>query len=145
MWLLLKITTVDSTVASTWLFLILSSFFALTRMPINFYQPISHSAGGLHMAPSPHATLDPTPNPGSAISTVNIMYARVCGLAQVYWEVERGGLYIMSLKKKMRMEECFANRQKYSVSCAVARPSCTSGVQVAVGLGSRDRPKRWGI
>ena len=139
-----KIMSLYHTVASTRLSLFSLTFFSLTRMPINFYHPTSQRAADLHMAPSPLRRWTPH-QPGSAISTVNIMYARVCGLAQVYWEVERGGLYIMSLKKKMRMEECFANRQKYSVSCAVARPSCTSGAHVEVGLGSQHRPNRWGV
>ena len=140
-----KILAVYHLVASTGFFPFFSlPFFALTRMPINFYQPSSQSDVGLNMAPSPLQRWPPRP-PGSAISTVNILDGRVCGLAQVNQEMGRGGLDLMSLKGTMRMEECFNNRGGYGVSCAVARPSCTSGAHVEVGLGSQHRPNRWGV
>ena len=125
------------------LFLLFLSFFASTSIPITFYRPTSQGAGCLHTALTPPRLQTPRP-PGLDIGTLNIRDGRVCRLAQIIREVERGRLDLVSLMKKIRMEECSNNRRGYDVVRAAGLPSRAGGAQVGVGLGLRDRPNEWG-
>ena len=92
--LIQKRTAVDSTVSSMELLLILTSFFASTRMLITFYRPIYQVTGYLHTVPPPTCRRNPCP-PGISIGTCNIQDVRGCGLAHDIYEAEQGGLDLM--------------------------------------------------
>ena len=88
---------IDSTVASTGLFLLFFYFFALIRMLTTFSRPTSQGAGCLHVAFLPVCRRTPLPL-GHSIRKLNIQDSRGFGLAQAIRKVELGGLDIMSLK-----------------------------------------------
>ena len=93
-----KITAVYPTVASTGIFLLFPSFFALTRIPTTFSRPTSQGTGFLHTSPPPARPLGP------AIGTLTIRDGRGCGLAQAIRAVERGGLDLWSLTETRQTE-----------------------------------------
>ena len=86
---------IDSTVASTGLFL-LFYFFSLIRMLITFSRPTSQGAGCLHVAFLPMRRRNPLPL-GLSIRKLNILDSRGFGLAQAIWKVELGGLDIIPI------------------------------------------------
>ena len=135
--------SIDSTVASTSRFLIFFSFFALIRMLINFYWTNSQGAGCLHVVFLPMRRRTPRPF-GLSIRKLSIRDSRGFGLAQAIRKVELGGLDIMSLKDKIRMEALSNNQRGYYVMYYAACPYRDGGAQGEDRLGSQDRPNRWG-
>ena len=122
---------------------IFPSFFASTRIPINFYQPISQGAIFLQKAP-PLPLRQPPRLPGPVIGTLNIRDDRGYRLAQAIQAVERGNLDSVTLKETIRTEECSKKQKGYNVGCAVARSYRASGARVSVVLGYQERPNGWG-
>ena len=104
-----KRTDVDSTVASTGIFLIFPSFFFLVK-DANHLLP-SDLPG--HRLPV-HAAAVKTPPDSTPtrllISICSIWDDMVCRLTQTIQDLEHGGLYLISLTEKIWMEECSNNR-----------------------------------
>ena len=112
-------------------------------MLINFSRPTSQGAICLHAEFLPMIRRTPLP-PGLSTSKLNIRDSRGFGLAQAIRKVELGGLDIMSLKEKIRMEALSNNRRGYYVMYYAACPYRDGGSQGDDRLRLQDRPNRWG-
>ena len=121
-----KITDVDTTVASTRLYLLFLSLFESKRMPIAFSRPTYEGSGCLHTAPPPPRRRPPN-TPKTAIGTLNVWDGSGYGLTQAIRVAECGCLDLMSQKETIRTEACSNNWRGYGVRGAGARPSCAGG------------------
>ena len=83
--------------------LLFPSLFALSRMIIIFSIPTYQVDGCLHTALFLMRSQNPHPH-GLSIWKIKLQYGRGCRMAQAIWDVERGGLDLISLMKSIRTE-----------------------------------------